>query len=216
MKLRLETLTQKFLPVVAAAALVFGATTASASVITSLPGGTAHAFTAQDLVTSGPVAENGMTWTSTHARSVYGYTRLYGLVDNGDWTGDTGPYIGLDTDYGSMTIVFDNAVSSVLAFINYAVPNFGAAKIAIYDAANNLLESHTLDINTPSGVDAGFDFGFSQTTANIKSFVLSDGYIVAANVRTDGRRIDVPEPGTLALAGLAFAGLAMRRRKAAI
>lgn len=83
-----------------------------------------------------------------------------------------------------MTISFDEPVSSVLAFLNYAPYLFGTPLMAIYDAGNNLLESFVLSISTTNGTDAGADYGFSQEAANIKSFVLSNAYIVAASVRT--------------------------------
>ena len=102
-----------------------------------------------------------------------------------------------------MTISFEEPVSSVLAFLNYAPYLFGTLLMAIYDAGNNLLESFVLSISTTNGTDAGADYGFSQESANIKSFVLSNAYIVAASVRTKGDSNNVPEPGTLALAGLA-------------
>lgn len=189
---------------------------ANASVITSMSGGTNITFPSVDLFTAGPVVGSGYTYTSSNSSSVFGYTGGYGLSDNGFWSGSIGSYLGLNTGNGWSRITFDNPVTSVLAFVNYAAIGNGydgsAASIAAYDASDNLIESFTLQWST-SGGNQGFNYGFSQSSAIIKSFQFNNAYIVATNLKTDGQGNSVPEPGTLALAGFALAGLAMRKRQ---
>src|SRR5262252_524904 len=81
---------------------------AGATVVTSIPGGTAIPMPAINFFGSGPQVfgtTNLVTWTSTNAThqggSVFGYTGVYSYLGNGFWTGALGPMAGLNdsTDF---------------------------------------------------------------------------------------------------------------------
>ena len=153
---------------------------AHADVITTIDSGASSlGFSFLQQYGAGPISENGFTWTSTYSDSIYGDKGGYGLNANGEW--DNLVYVGLNNATGSMRFTFDSTVSQVLAFINYA-PGTGTPSIAIYDQSNNLIESKTLNISTPGGVDEGQKIGFKQASAIIKYFELSNAYIVATDL----------------------------------
>jgi hypothetical protein len=160
---------------------VFHTSYSNAEIIYSLPSNSTRIeFSVLNLISAGPVTENGITWTSTFYNSAYGYNGSYGLTTNGDWNPPL-TYMGLNQDSGTMTIEFARLASSVFGLINYA-PSAGYGKIAIYDSTHTLIETRDLSITTPSGNNQGQLIGFKSSSANIKYFTLSDAYIVLADL----------------------------------
>lgn len=191
---------------------------AHASVVNSISGGTIIAMSADNTYTSGPITQSpGITWSSTSSDSVYGWTQFYGYNGNGNW-GSGLTMVGLNTDNGTMTYQFANTLSAVGGFINYAQyrgqPYGSNPSIAIYDSANQLLESTVLNFSTDGSNNSGFFYGFEN--ASIASFTLSNAYIGLADLTIrEGAPSAVPLPAglPLMLSGLGVLGFTARRRK---
>ncbi|AGH81172.1 hypothetical protein PCNPT3_06150 [Psychromonas sp. CNPT3] len=182
---------------------------ANATLITSISSGyTTHDFLSSG-AKSGSIHESGITYSSTYSSSVYGYDGNYGFLRNGRWNNMN--MIGLNTSFGTMTIEFDNAVSEVLAFVNYIDGWFGNAKMSVFDSNFNLLETNTLTFRTNKSNNSGFDLGFSSDTNEIKYIQFSDQYIGVHNLRT----VQVPEPSAILLLAFGLAGIGFSMKKKA-
>jgi hypothetical protein len=203
----------KNLRLIAAAAALVCSFSAHAVSVTSLAGSTTYAFPALNLFGDGPeTVASGITWSSQSSWSVFGWTNGYGFAGNGSWYGLS--MIGSNDGSSTMRIDFASAVSGVGAFLNYAAGHGDAAKIAVYDSSNNLIESYTLNFATGGGTNTGEFHGFQESSAIISYMTLSGSYIGAANLEVV-QAPAVPEPETYALmlGGLGALAFVARRRK---
>lgn len=196
--------------------LVLAVTSAPASLVSSIPGGTVVPMPVDNYFGGGPITfgtANLVTWSSTNTGnqggSVFGYNGGYGFGGNGSWTGALGPMAGLNdsTDYfgvtDTMTFAFASPVSSVGGFLNYLPGSFNPTTIAVWDSSGNMIDSADLNLlfTTSGANDTGAFFGFQETTA-IKYFTLTDNYVGITGLTYAA----VPEPGSLFLLGSGLLG----------
>jgi hypothetical protein len=223
---------RRLLALAAAGALAF-ATHANAALLTSDAGYSGPTLDLSAFATGnynftfGPESiPGGITFTSNVINSNSGLGSVlgqggYGLAANGSFGGDA-VYAGLDGPSGYMSFLFDTAVSSFGAYINYA-PGLGEdQKIGAYDSGGNLLEEWNLTVSAPISTPGGFNEfafrGIQLATASIAEFRMSGAYILAA-ASADGSAtppppVGVPDSGaTIAMLGLAIVSLAAFRKK---
>jgi hypothetical protein len=201
---------------------VFFANTASATLITSLSGGTIVPMPNSNYLGADPQDfGTGVTWSSTNTDyqggSVFGYQDGYGFSSNGYW--DTSVMAGLNDSFDSsgiinyMTFSFNTPVAGVGGFMNYS-PGSTPTVISVYDSTMSLIERATLNFTTGGADNTGLFLGFLENTASISYFRLTDNYIGITDLTVQPHMAVnfIPEPSTMILFifGLLGAGFARR------
>lgn len=115
---------------------------------------------------------------------------------------------------GSITFSFSSAMQKVGIFANQSQKSGEVNRLQVVALGKNgnILETFTSSIDTDAdGYDEGMFVGFERASADIYSFILTDGSFVVDNLVTA-----VPEPETYAmlLIGLGAVGAVARRRRA--
>jgi hypothetical protein len=178
---------------------------ASASVITTLPGGAAVPLPPENYGGSGPVSFGpGITWSATSPFALFGYTDAYGTA-GGTWTGSPFPLAGTNFGTVSMTFSFAVPVAAFLGQVSWDVAS--NVTMAAYDSSNNLIESLLLSNGTANLVAPGTFIGFQEDSADISRVVFSNGSIVVRDISISNSVSAVPEPSTWAMMIVGFLGV---------
>jgi hypothetical protein len=84
---------------------------------------------------------------------------------------------GVNNTSGSMTFSFSTPVSAVGGLINWSTGTPEFATIAVYNSADQLIESQTLWNGISNLLTPDSFYGFSENSSDIAFFVLSGDYI---------------------------------------
>ena len=188
---------------------------ALAGPVTSLPDADALVFSGGFEQGAGPYTLSpGIVVLSEHADMQFATTGPLDFGSNGTWSGT--PAIGLGRAAGHFDIVFSDPISGFLADINWTVGmHNGNASVAAYNILGEQLESLALEKQGANALTPGLH-GFLRATEDIAFLRFSNEFIGVRNLGVTGFTAPaaaLPEPGTLALAGLALVGLAVGRRR---
>lgn len=140
-----------------------------------------------------------------------GMPAYWSLGENGFWSlGKT--FAGHDAAIGGMIVSFNGkTVESVGAVFNYLqVPASTPLQIVALDVHGEVLEGHSVTIDTPMGENEGVFYGITRPTADIGGLMVTAPYVVMDDFKYTA---PVPEPTTYAMlfGGLALLGLIRHR-----
>ena len=193
--------------------------------IFSSAGLTGNAIPVINYFGAGPeIVNSEITWTSTNASnqggSVFGFTEGYGFSSNGSSSGVVTGLNDSTSAYGvadTMTFLLTHPVQAIGATINWDPDGGDNVIISAYNSSNVLLDS--LSLNGPKGniVTPNVFYGFEESSSDISSFKLTDGYVATiGDIYTGGNLVSaVPEPATWAmmLFGFGCVGWTMRSKR---
>lgn len=154
--------------------------------------------------------------------NVWLYNGGWSLGDNGNWNSAMNGYLGIFPNNGPVRIRFnDGPISGFGAFMNYPVEpraSYLPQTMSAFDASGTLLEVYDIGANdpisTPGALNAGAFRGIQRGSADIAYIEFVGDTAVYDNL-TFTATVRVPEPASLALVGLALAGLGLSRRRRA-
>jgi len=172
-------------------------------------------FAGQRTETNGPVDLGfGVIWSATHDGWLGDMS--FGLRANGYWDAGRVGFAGLNIENGAMLFQFAAPVGHVGALVNYAPYNGQGPlpTIEALDARGHVIDSMSVDVSTPNGVNEGRYLGFEHESADIFAFRYRARFGVLDDLRwaRDGRGI-IPSPSSLVSLGVVFAGFGHRRRR---
>lgn len=199
------------------------APSASAAVITSLPGGEAQAFTRNTGQVSGPQSfGNGGAYLVTtpggaNTNSYFGYTGSFTIPSGGagtNWGGGE-PFAAVGLNSVVMSFTFADPVAAALAEFSWSRAADKVFTLSAYDIGGRLLERLSFAAND-TAYTKGF-YGFERAANDISRFEVQGYYFGARNLSTLTKdvAVAVPEPATwlMMIGGFGLAGVAVRGRR---
>ncbi|MBB3193748.1 PEP-CTERM sorting domain-containing protein [Roseateles terrae] len=132
----------------------------------------------------------------------------YWVYDHSGSKSAAGNYSLGSSGWDNITGYFSVAVNSLSMLVGDEGNDFDRATLNVYDSANHLLAS-------ASGSGTSWFSLSVNSTSNIARFeIIQSGAVAIDNLNFSAAAANsVPEPGTLALAGLGMVGVALLRRR---